>query len=146
MEGHDERDGLTELHWANQRLWVGRLPLAPGSHQRLQVRARDVSVSLSNPADSSILNVIPARIADLQSIDEARCLLRLVVDDQLLLAQVSHRSARRLRLCNGQSVYAQVKALSVLGPARPAAPGPVLPVPRAADPRRPASAPARCSG
>jgi len=54
----DERDGITELRFSGGRLYVpGRLRL--GEARRIEILARDISLSLDAPHRTSILNVLP---------------------------------------------------------------------------------------
>jgi len=46
-------------------LWITGTDAAPGAHVPARVLARDVSLALSERRDSSILNVLPARVVSL---------------------------------------------------------------------------------
>jgi molybdate transport system ATP-binding protein len=97
-------------------LWVGLCGLPPGGRVRVRVLARDVSVSLSRATDSSIVNILPASLVAMQDDGPARVMLKLqLAGCQHLLARVTRRSVDGLGLCLGQSLYAQVKAVALLG-------------------------------
>ncbi len=111
---HHPRDHLTEASTGQHRLWLPQVEQAPGSELRLQVLARDVSLCLEPPRNSSILNVLPARIEHLQAEQPAGKLVQLEVDGQRLLARITCRSARLLQLAPGMTLHAQIKAVAVL--------------------------------
>jgi molybdate transport system ATP-binding protein len=90
---------------------------APGTAVRVQIHARDVSIALDEPQTSSILNILPARIDAMQSLDHAQVLVKLITGTDpysILLARITHYSWQRMALRIGQSVYAQVKAVALI--------------------------------
>lgn len=76
----------------------------------LYVSATDVSISLTMPQSSSILNVLQAVIKYLTPLQDYSVLLSLDVEGQLLLAVITRYSAERMQLEAGQTVYASIKA------------------------------------
>ncbi len=84
--------------------------------QRLKVLARDVSLSLSEPVGSSILNVLPARIDTAKpcGLHHITVSLRLGArgEGAVLLARITRRSWDVLALQAGVHVYAQVKSVA----------------------------------
>lgn len=111
----DTRDGVVRVASDAGPLYAVLGQLAVGQPVRLQVQARDVSVALSAPCDSSILNVMPARIEAIAQQEGGHVMLRLRVGTTVLLARVSHRSMRQLGLAPGLDVHAQVKSVALLG-------------------------------
>lgn len=96
-------------------LWVGACDEAIGSRVRVRVLARDVSVALSRPQDSSILNILPATVEALHEEDVASVMLRLrLADGSALLARVTRRSVGTLGLRAGLAVHAQIKGAALL--------------------------------
>jgi molybdate transport system ATP-binding protein len=80
------------------------------------VHARDVSLSLTDHHDTSILNILPARILDTHDLDPAQLLVRLGLEDgQKLLARITRRSGVSLSLREGMPLYAQVKSVALAG-------------------------------
>jgi molybdate transport system ATP-binding protein len=109
----DEQDGIAELHFAGGRLFVsGRLRV--GERRRIEILARDVSLSLEAPSRTSILNVLPARVEAVYDAESLQPLVRVDVSGTALLARVSRRSLRLLALQEGLRVFAQVKAVAVI--------------------------------
>ncbi|MCB1924448.1 MAG: molybdenum ABC transporter ATP-binding protein [Gammaproteobacteria bacterium] len=114
--GHDETFHLTFVTCGGNRFVIPRETLAVGAHTRLQVHARDVSITLNVHHDSSISNIIPVVIADTRDLDHGQVLLRLRLDDgQNLLARITRRSAIALGIREGMFVYAQIKGAALIG-------------------------------
>ncbi len=117
VRGHDARFGLTELDLEGERLLVNRLAQAPGSRCRVRIPARDVSICRERPGQTSILNVFPVTIGEIEQTGEARILLRLALGSQFLLARITRKSAQQLELKAGERVFAQVKSAGLLSEA-----------------------------
>jgi molybdate transport system ATP-binding protein len=117
---HDDNDHLTRVECPGGALWVGRVARPAGAPVRLRVLARDVSLALERPAETSILNVLPARVVEVRDDGPARVVVRLALargDGAPLLARVTRRSRAALRLCPGLDLYAQVKSVAVVAAA-----------------------------
>jgi len=114
VAGHDDEYALTRLDVAGLPLWITGTDAAPGAHVRARVLARDVSLALSERRDSSILNVLPARVVSLDETDPGRSLVRLDVAGTPLLARITRRSAAQLGIVPGREVFAQVKGVALL--------------------------------
>jgi len=113
--------GLARLQLGNDdgsagaALWVGGCSQAIGERVRVKVLARDVSVALSRPTDSSILNILPATVEALHDEDAISVMLRLrLADGSALLARLTRRSVRALGLSPGLAVHAQIKGAALL--------------------------------
>ncbi len=91
------------------------LPAAPvGEGLRLQVRSRDVSICLDRPQQTSILNILPAKVSAIHPEPEVgQCLVELQIGSELLYSRISQWSGEQLKLQVGMQVYAQVKAASL---------------------------------
>ena len=110
---HDPEYGLTELEVEGEILLVGQQQ-APGQARRLRIPARDVSVCRQRPLDSSILNILPVTLTQLEADGEARVMLRLALGSQYLLARITRKSASRLQLQVGDRLFAQIKSAALL--------------------------------
>jgi len=86
----------------------------PGTPLRLRVQARDVSLALSRHDDSSLLNLLPATLLDLEPLPGGQVQARLDAGGAPLLARISHRSLERLQLQPGMALWAQIKAVALL--------------------------------
>ena len=109
----DPEYGLTELEVEGEILLVAQQQ-APGQSRRLRVPARDVSVCRQRPLDSSILNILPVTLTQLEADGEARVMLRLALGSQYLLARITRKSATRLQLQVGDRLFAQIKSAALL--------------------------------
>lgn len=112
---HDAVYHLTQVSFAGGELSLSKLSAAIGSVLRVQIYARDVSITLETAKETSILNVLPALINDIAETGEnGQTVVRLEVGSQLLLAHISCKSAHLLNLQIGMKVYAQIKGTSIL--------------------------------
>ena len=109
----DSAYGLTRIAFDGGSLWVGATQAALGQAVRARVLARDVSVSRQRPAETSILNVLPAVLTGLEP-DRATVLLQLRIGRTSLLARITRRSCDALALQPGDAVFAQVKGVALM--------------------------------
>jgi molybdate transport system ATP-binding protein len=105
---------LAELNFAGGRISVADAGLATGMPLRVRILARDVSLSLNAPQHSSILNILPARVVEIQADRPAQALIRLDAGGAVLLARITRKSVALLGLQPGHEVYAQVKSVALL--------------------------------
>lgn len=106
--------GLTRLSLGQHTLYVASKNLHTGATLKLRIPARDVSLCLNAPTDTSILNILPATIVEIESGDSNRLLVKLQVDDQFLLARITRKSIAALNLEVGTRLYAQIKTVALL--------------------------------
>ncbi|NVZ09570.1 molybdenum ABC transporter ATP-binding protein [Allochromatium humboldtianum] len=114
---HDDDYALTRLEIQGGHLSVARLDRDIHELVRVRIHARDVSLALDEPGASSILNILPARILEMREIEQAQVLVKLCTgagEKTPLLARITRHSRDRLRLHEGQSVFAQVKAVALM--------------------------------
>ena len=76
--------------------------------------ARDVSLTLKRQSETSILNILEARVEELRPENDAKVLVRLATGPTPLLASITRKSAHDLELEPGKAVYAQVKSVALL--------------------------------
>jgi molybdate transport system ATP-binding protein len=113
VERHDTQFDLTELR-SRAGLWkLPRLDAPVGARLRLRVRARDVMLARSLPADVSALNVLPGVIADLAAREGPIVEVRLDCHGEALLARLTRYSVERLGLAPGVPVYALLKSVAL---------------------------------
>ena len=83
---------------------------------RVRILARDVSLALQAHQGTSILNMLPARVEELaEDAHPALALARLDVGGAPLVARLTRRSAATLALAPGQRLWAQIKAVALIG-------------------------------
>ena len=116
VTGIDADWHLARVSFAGGKLWV-RDSGAPLNHRvRIRILARDVSLALEPHTGTSILNMLPAVVTQLaDDAHPALTLVRLDAGGAPLLARLTRRSAAGLDLHPGQAVWAQIKAVAVIG-------------------------------
>jgi molybdate transport system ATP-binding protein len=111
----DERWHLVRAAFEGGSFWVRDGGHAIGQAVRLRVLARDVSVQLQPPEQTSIQNHLPAIVQSItESADPSQALVRLSCGDSALLARLTRRAVHALQLAPGAQVWAQVKAVAVI--------------------------------
>ncbi|MGB0908701.1 MAG: TOBE domain-containing protein, partial [Maricaulaceae bacterium] len=106
---------LTKIEMGQDHLTFPELTTrAIGTDIRVQILAKDVSISLKTPKTLSVRNILPARITKLYPQDgTAYVTVTLELrDKQMLYAQITRASAAELKLETGQNIFALIKALS----------------------------------
>jgi molybdate transport system ATP-binding protein len=112
--GHDEAYHLTNLEFAGGKFTVPGNGLTEGQIVRLRVLARDVSLTLVQQTNTSILNIFPARVEELIEENPAQMTVRLDAAGVKILSRITRKSAQGLELVPGKQVYAQVKSVALL--------------------------------
>lgn len=97
----------------------GRVFLPAGDYQvgqplRLRIQARDVSLSVERPGQTSILNVIEAVVVGLSEDGDGQVMVELDAAGTHLLSRITRKSVSVLGLEPGKSVFAQVKGTAVI--------------------------------
>lgn len=115
VTAHDAAQHLTTAGFDGGYLrLVGSQEREIGTAVRLRIQARDVSVALTAPQGSSILNVLPVVIAAIQPDAQGHAMLQLQAGATTLLARLSLHSVQQLGLQVQQPVFAQVKGVALL--------------------------------
>ncbi|MBC3377089.1 molybdenum ABC transporter ATP-binding protein [Pseudomonas sp. SWRI92] len=117
VSGYDPAYQLLTLTLPGSQLQVrvAHKPMAVGQPLRFKVQARDVSLSLANDAQTSILNRLPVTVvSELAGDNAAHVLIRLEAAGTPLLARITRYSRDQLKLQPGQVLWAQIKAVAVL--------------------------------
>ena len=108
-----ENSGVSRVQLKKLILYTpiqGNLTAGP---MRLCIQASDVSLALSAPTDSSILNILPAQVENIAHQSNGQCLISLSLDGQTLLSRISNYSMDKLNLKIGMHVFAQIKAVAL---------------------------------
>ncbi len=106
---HDDAFCLTTLAFDGGTLVVPRKNLSVGSAVRVLISARDVSIALQRQTETSILNILPARLRAVKNLEDGMALLQLSVGSACFLARVSKKSVAMLQLLPEKEVFVQVK-------------------------------------
>jgi molybdate transport system ATP-binding protein len=121
---YDAEDGLTALDVAGEKLLQPRYVGKEGSTDRVRIAATDVSLAVKRPSQTTILNIVPVRVSDIQPLDAAQVNVLVTIGHReggpKLLARITRRAQHTLGFSAGQDVYAQIKAVSLIGRGRPA--------------------------
>ena len=109
---YDHQFDLGELSFPGGTLRVSGFQALPGTALRAHIRARDVSLMLSRPENTSVLNVFRGRI--IEACEEDGPQLDLLIDiGSPLVARVTRKSYHDLGLKIGTEVYAMIKAVAI---------------------------------
>ncbi len=111
---HEAAYHLTHVQFTGGTLSLPAIDAPLGTALRIQIYARDVSITLEIAKATSILNVLPAIITDLIDDEGGQSIVRLQVGSQPLLAHITRKSAQLLNLQTGMKVYVQIKGTSIL--------------------------------
>ena len=113
VERHDDSFGMTVLSSRAGRWMLQRLEVPAGARVRLRVRARDVMLAKSAPADLSALNVLPGLVAAVGPHDGPVVEIRVDCSGEALIARLTRYSVERLGLAVGTPVFALVKSVAL---------------------------------
>lgn len=111
---HEQDFYLTHVDFGGGKLYLPFVNVKQNTRIRIQINASDVSISLSLPSGSSILNILSATVQEINSSDYGLCKIRLRVGLQNLVALITRKSLGMLNLQAGMEVYVQIKGSSIL--------------------------------
>lgn len=113
VTGHDEDYGLTDLVCDGGQLAVERVDLDVGAELRLGVRATDVTLARAEPSEISANNILRGQVTALRWAGESWADVELDCHGQPLLARITRRSAQRLGIAPGDTLWALVKSTTL---------------------------------
>ena len=113
MVAHDREYCLTGLSCGEGTLSVALRDDRPGSVVRIGIKARDVSISLSRPTDTSVLNSLPAVVTNVADDGPVHSLVFLASGTTHLIAHITRKSACSLGLKPGKRVFANIKTVAI---------------------------------
>jgi len=111
---HDREYSLSRVDFPGGNFVLARQDLPLGSRVRLQVLAKDVSLTLQRQGETSILNIFEARVEALAEENASQVMVRLRLGDTVLLSRITRKSAASLGIVPGATVFAQVKGVALL--------------------------------
>ncbi|PMG08730.1 molybdenum ABC transporter ATP-binding protein [Vibrio breoganii] len=106
---------MRKMKVAGHALWVPDQAFEDkqGECMRIRIDARDVSVTLSLVVGSSIRNIIPVQVTDMEELNDHSCLLTLALNEELALKSIlTQWASAELNLQKGSQVFAQIKGVS----------------------------------
>ena len=111
----DRRWHLARAEFSGGSLWIRDMSFGLGQSVHLRILARDVSLSLTQQTQSSILNHLQVRIDEIHQGEHAAVQeLRLKIGNTFLLARITSHSVYSLNLSVGMSVWAQIKSVAII--------------------------------
>lgn len=113
IKGYDANYQLTRFEFSGGEMLVPGNFGAVAADARLRIRASDISLCRERPPQSTILNILPAIVEELQQSNGPSILLRLSIGDDELISRITRRSCDELNLQPGDRVLAQIKAVAV---------------------------------
>ena len=112
----DKTFGLAELKFSGGSIfstYSEQSSYQIGQSLRVRIAARDVSLALDPPQQSSILNSYKAVIEEIRQDESALVLLKLKVGEDRIMCRITRKSCQQLGLVVAQTVYAQVKSVAL---------------------------------
>ena len=110
---HNPAYAMSALSLGNQALWLNQVQAEAGERVRVCIYSSDVSVTLVKPQQTSIRNILPGQIVQIER-QERRIDIAVLVEGHKIWASVSRWAQNELRFAVGQEVYLQIKAISVV--------------------------------
>lgn len=114
VASHDDAYQLTDVAFPGGHLSLPRQTALAGQKVRMRVLARDVSITLAPQTGTSIINILPATVANITEINPSQSLIGLDLGGTQILARVTRKSVDALGLKPGLAVYAQIKGGAIL--------------------------------
>jgi len=112
VEKYDETFDLTSLSFNGGTLQVTGAKLPIGEKVRVHVRARDVSLSINYPKETSVLNIFEGVITEIG--DQGGPQVDIKIDiGSTLIARITKKSYEELNLKKGSTIFAMLKAVAV---------------------------------
>ena len=116
VASHDDNYHLSRLDFPGGNVVVAQRHEPIGHPLRLRIHARDVSLALERATGTSIANLLPATVAEIADADTpGHCLVRLDAGGTPLIARITRRSLDQLGVARGKAMWAQIKAVALLG-------------------------------
>jgi len=99
----------------NQKLMVPYRDLPDQHPVRVRILARDVSLALEMQQQTSISNILPARVVEIfPSHAPHQVMVKLDIGGQFILSKITRRSEALLGIEKDKLVYAQVKSVALM--------------------------------
>jgi molybdate transport system ATP-binding protein len=109
---HHPHYAMTALALGDQHIWVSKLDRPVQSAVRVRIQASDVSLVLQPQVQTSIRNVLRAKVANCYD-NNGQVEVELEVGGRTLWARISPWARDDLAVKPGQWLYAQIKSVSI---------------------------------
>lgn len=117
VQANDQGYGLVILKVRGGAFSAPAPPALLGERRRIRIVAGDVSLAREAPGPSSILNILPGRIVSMKPVDSNEVVAVVALGSEgagaRILSRLTRKSWEALRLGEGVSVYAQIKAVAL---------------------------------
>ncbi|NIH12433.1 MAG: molybdenum ABC transporter ATP-binding protein ModC [Serratia symbiotica] len=109
---HHPRYAMSALALGEQRLWISGIDAALGSQLRIRINAAEVSLVLQPPINSSIRNVLLAKVSECMEVN-GQVEVKLALWEHVLWACITPWARDELAICPGKWLYALVKSVAI---------------------------------
>ena len=111
----DSQWNLMRIAFADHSIWIPDSGETLEQTVRTRILAKDVSLSLTQHEDTSIVNRLPVKVVAINAdTDNAMALVRLKMGGEFLVAKMTQKSVYHLNLSQGTIVWAQVKSVALV--------------------------------
>ena len=113
VQAIDPSDGLATVTFDGGQLTLVGHNFCVADTLRVRIRAREVALSLTQPENVSIQNILQGRIERLEHQGQTHVLVSVAVGTVLIRSRITVRAMRQLQLQSGMTVFALIKAVSL---------------------------------
>lgn len=114
LDHYDKQYHLTCLCFEKQKIYIAGNKSQSG-RLKLNIPARDVSITKSFPRDSSILNILQGVVVAIHDSKEGSSeLVQVKIGNQTILSRITRLSLDKLKIEIGLTVYVQIKSVSLI--------------------------------
>ena len=110
---YDQDYDLTHLNFSGGEFLVPGQVGKEGEALRLRIKANDISLCRDRPERSTILNILPAIIEEIQPEAGPMLLLRLRLGSDRVITRITRHSCEKLDLQTGEQILTQIKAVAI---------------------------------
>ena len=113
IKSHQTDYQMLELSLGTQSVWVSELPRYQlNDNVRITINSKDVSITLAQPQNTSIRNILQGKICQIQQ-QSQQVNVEVNVEGQKIWASISLWAFNDLQLSIEQAVYLQIKSVSL---------------------------------
>lgn len=109
-----EDEKLLQIQCEGQQLYITGNGVKPEDSLRILIHAKDVSLCLTPPENSSILNCIPVVVDEIKEKSDGKYEVIAKLGKQSIVSMISYRSVKHLALEKDKAVFAQFKATAMI--------------------------------
>ncbi len=116
ITSHDKKSLISKILVDDSEITTSYISEKIGSRQILKIFSNDVSLATQIPQNISINNIIKCKIKSTKVFkNTGRVEILLILNKQQLFSDITIKSYKRLKLKNNKTVYALIKAVSIVG-------------------------------